>query len=131
TAMARRLEDPATLAAVLTHRHWALYGPDDIEGLVATADEIVALGEQLDEGELVLLGTQCRLHAYLEIGDAEQVKRAAAVRTALAEELRQPQYLWSAKVYAAYRAAVQGRFADAFAFADDALAAREPLDPAQ
>ena len=68
-AIARcEIEDPATLASVLHSRYWALYGPDDVDERLEVSAEIAEIGEQLGEPELVLQGTQCRLHALIECG---------------------------------------------------------------
>ena len=42
-AMARRMDDPATLAAVLLERHMATWGPDNLPERLAVATEVVQL----------------------------------------------------------------------------------------
>ncbi|HEX4753605.1 MAG TPA: BTAD domain-containing putative transcriptional regulator, partial [Solirubrobacterales bacterium] len=72
--MARRLSDPATLAAVLTSRYWALDGPDDLDGRLRTATEIVRLGEDLDDHEVVLHGLKASLHVRFETGELAEAE---------------------------------------------------------
>jgi tetratricopeptide (TPR) repeat protein len=111
--MARRLADRATLAAVLTSRYWALDGPDDLNGQLGTATEIVRLGEALDDHEIVLHGLKASLHALFETGEMAAADEMAGRMSALAGELRQPEYLRLAIMWNAMRAGMEGRFADA------------------
>jgi DNA-binding SARP family transcriptional activator/tetratricopeptide (TPR) repeat protein len=127
-AIARSLDDPATLALVLHSRYWALYGPDDVDERLDVADEIAAIGDRLDLPELVLQGTQCRVHALIERGDWTAAEAAAAKRTALARALRQPQYLWTVTTYDAMLAATQGRLAEAEELATAAFVMRRRTD---
>jgi len=127
-AIARRLDDPATLAAVLQSRYWALYGPDDADERLEVAIEITDLGEALDEPELVLLGMQCRLHALIELGQADALRDVAARRNELARALRQPHHLWAVTAYEAMIAATEGRLDEAEELVNTAFAMRRRTD---
>lgn len=129
--IARRLDDPKVLACVLSDRNWALLGPDDLEDRIAAAKEIVELGEGLGNDELVLQGTQSLVHSYFELGDRGPLERARQARDRLAEELRQPHYLWPSIVSGASDAIIDGRFADAGVLVERAVASRYQADPRQ
>src|SRR6266511_981757 len=96
--LARRLGDPATLAAVLLDRHLTIWGVERFE----------AAGE--------------RLAAASEVGDLAgfDADLAAAKRTA--EELRQLHYHWQLPLARATRALLAGRFAEAEEQAAEGLA---------
>lgn len=129
--MARRLDDPNVLACVLSNRNWALFGPEDLQDRIVAGQEIIDLGRRLGNDELVLEGLQCLVHGYLELGDIRSLGPAVVARDGLAEELRQPQYLWNVIVSKALDAIVQGRFADAGTLVERALATRYRADPRQ
>jgi tetratricopeptide (TPR) repeat protein len=120
--MARRLSDRATLAAVLTSSYWALDGPDDLDGRLRTAAEIVRLGEDLGDQEVVLHGLKASLHARFEAGGLDDADRVAARMGALADELRQPEYLRLTLMWKVMRAGLEGRFVEADRLAADARA---------
>jgi DNA-binding SARP family transcriptional activator len=128
-AIARRNDDPATLAEVLHSRYWALYGPDDVDERLEVAGEICSLGERLSDPELVLQGTQCRVQALLELGDVTALRPAARRRTELATALRHPHYLWNAETYDTMLAATEGRLEEAETAALRSLATRRQNDP--
>ena len=129
--MARRVGDPTVLACVLSDRYWALFGPEDLDDRIVTGKEIIDLGRQANNDELVLRGIQCLVHAYLEKGDMVRLGEAVESRDRLAQELRQPQYLWNALVSRALRAILEGRFTDAAMLVERALATRYRADPRQ
>jgi hypothetical protein len=114
--MARRLGDPATLAAVLLDRHVAIWGAEGAETAgerLAMATEVVGLAEQLGDRALTLRGRGLRCTGLLELGDLAgfDADLAAAERTA--QELRQRHYHWQLPLARAGRALLVGRFADA------------------
>jgi tetratricopeptide (TPR) repeat protein len=111
--MARRLADRTTLAAVLTSRYWALDGPDDLDGQLSAATEIVHLGALLDDHEIVLHGLKASLHVLFETGELAGADEVASRMSALAGELRQPEYLRLAIMWDAMRAGLEGRFSEA------------------
>ena len=122
--IARRVGDPGTLGTVLLARHWTFYGPDDLAERVTCADEIVALGEEVGDPELVLHGMQCRVHDYLELGRVTDFRAAVEMRDRLAEDVRHPYYLWSVVVTRALEAAIAGRFTEADALIEQSLERR-------
>jgi DNA-binding NarL/FixJ family response regulator len=114
--MARRLGDPATLAAVLYDRHLAIWGPEQAEVAgerLAAATELVGLAERLGDRAMALRGRGLRRADLLELGDLAgfDADLAAAERTAA--ELRQLHYRWQLPLARATRATLTGRFAEA------------------
>ncbi len=112
-AMARRLGDPATIAAVLSYRYWALDGPDDVVSQSEAGAEIVKLGEKLGDKEIVLQGYKGQLHALFELGQTGAAGDVARSMGRLADELRQPEYLRLAMMWETTIAGLQGRFEEA------------------
>jgi len=130
-AMARRLGDPATLAAVLGYRYWALDGPDDPEGQAAVAAEIRRLGEQTGDREVLVHGLKCQLHACLELGDFDRSAEVAASLGEIATQIKQPEYLRLRCMWDALVAGIEGRYEDAEAHAAEAAAIAERTDHPQ
>jgi class 3 adenylate cyclase len=112
-AMARRLNDPETLAATLQARRSATWGPTNLEQRLADGAEIIEIAKQTADKELELLGRCCRYRDLLDKGDIISGDAERSACDALAEELRQPLYLWAAPVHQAGRALIDGRYDDA------------------
>ncbi len=112
-AMARRVGDQRALAFALSSRHLALWGPANVEERLAVAGEVVRLATAIDDVERVLQGRVWQVVDFLEIGDIQAVDVAIALCERLAEELRQPGYVWWTEIFRAMRALVDGRFAAA------------------
>jgi DNA-binding SARP family transcriptional activator len=130
-AMARRLGDPETLAAVLRYRYWAMDGPDDIDLQIAVAKEIAGLGEKIGDGEIILHGLKCELHARFELGDYDASRRVAADLGALAVQIQQPEYLRLVYMWDSLVAGAEGRYADAERNAAEAAAILERTEHPQ
>jgi tetratricopeptide (TPR) repeat protein len=120
--MARRLNDPATLAYTLHATLVALRGPEHPQDRLATAAEIIRLAEVIGDKELVLRGYIWRVVALLELGDIQAVDQDMAAYAQRAEELRQPLYMWVLTIWQAMRAELRGDFAAAERLAQQALA---------
>ena len=115
-ALARRLGDPATLAAVLYDRHLAIWGADRAESArerLTMATEVVRLAERTGDRAMALRGRGLRRTDLLELGDVAgfDADLAAAERTA--QELGQLHYHWQLPLARATRAMLAGRFAEA------------------
>jgi DNA-binding NarL/FixJ family response regulator len=124
-ALARRLGDPATLAAALYDRHLAIWGADQpaLAGeRLAMATEVVDLAEQVGDWAMALRGRGLRRTDLLELGDLAgfDADLAAAERTA--EQLRQLHHRWPLPMAHATRAMLAGRFAEAEELAAQGLA---------
>ncbi len=129
--LARAVPNQRVLAAVLYDRSWALFGPDDSDDQLAAGAEMVAIGETLNDAELVLHGQQCRLHALLELGPADEARATGDEVASLANRLRHPAHLWSSTVHKALRGDDEGRFLEAEELADAALRIHRPSDAVQ
>jgi hypothetical protein len=112
-AVARRIGDPRTLWHVLLSRWMALTEPGQAEERAALATEIIQLGEQLGDREVVMYGRDARLSEALEQGQLGTVQRELAVYTRLAGDLRQPHFRLRAANVSSALALLDGPFADA------------------
>jgi DNA-binding NarL/FixJ family response regulator len=124
-ALARRLGDPATLAAVLYDHHQAIWGPDRAEVAaerLAVASEVVGLAEQLGDRAMALRGRGLRRADLLELGDLAGFDADLAAAEQTAQQLRQLHYHWQLSMARATRAMLAGRFAQAEQLAAQGLA---------
>ena len=124
--MARRLGDPATLAAVLFGRHLAIWGSERAEVTgerLAIATEAVSLAEQIGDRAMALRGRGLRRIDLLELGDLAGYDADLAAAERAAEELRQLRYRWQLPLAHATRALLAGRFAQAEELIEQGLAA--------
>jgi tetratricopeptide (TPR) repeat protein len=111
--MARRLQDPATLAYALDGRSAAILAPDNPEERLEIANEMLRLADAADDWERAVQARHYRLIASMELGDLESVDAEVAAMAALAEELRQPAQLWYIAAARANLALFTGRFDEA------------------
>ncbi|HET6663923.1 MAG TPA: AAA family ATPase, partial [Acidimicrobiales bacterium] len=83
-AMARRLDAPVVLASVLVSRSLALDGPDDVDEQLDLGAEVMAIGRQTGDPDLVLQGARARVQALFVIGRHIEAKILARELTTLA-----------------------------------------------
>jgi DNA-binding CsgD family transcriptional regulator len=124
--MARRLGDPATLAAVLFGRHLAVWGSARAEVAgerLGIATEVVGLAEQIGDRAMALRGRGLRRIDLLELGDLVGYDADLAAAERAARALRQLRYHWQLPLAHATRALVAGRFAQAEELMEQGLAA--------
>ncbi len=124
--MARRLGDPATLAAVLFGRHLAVWGSERAEVAgerLAIATEVVGLAEQIGDRAMALRGRGLRRIDLIELGDLAGYDADLAAAERAAEELRQLRYRWQLPLAHATRALLAGRFTRAEELMEQGLAA--------
>ena len=121
-AMAERVGDPNVQLMCIASRRFAEWGPENAEGRLAAATEVVRLADEVGNREMSLLGHAFRLADLLEVGRATAVDEEIAAFTRLAEELRQPRYLWWATLYRAMRVLLVGDFAEGERLAGEAVA---------
>lgn len=120
--MARRVGDKRALTFALSSRHLALWGPENVEERLAVAGEVVRLATEVEDTERVLQGRVWQVVDFLELGDIQAVDVGIALCGRLAEELRQPGYLWWTAVFRGMRALLEGRFTAAEALIHEAYA---------
>jgi class 3 adenylate cyclase/tetratricopeptide (TPR) repeat protein len=129
-AMARRLDDPATLAAVLYEHHMATWGPDNLEERLAVATEVVHLAEAGGDQVMTLRGRGFLMADQLEQGDLAALERSLEVYDRAARQLGQFHFSWHAPLFRAGQAVLQGRLDEAERLAGEALAlGRRAHDP--
>ncbi|HUR84392.1 MAG TPA: AAA family ATPase [Solirubrobacteraceae bacterium] len=119
-AMARRLGDRSTLASTLSARFITLWEPENSAERLQIASDVVALGEEVRDRELVLRGHVWRAVSLMELGDWVGADMELAVHSRLAAELRDPLHLWYVPLFQASRALLEGRLQDAEALAREA-----------
>jgi hypothetical protein len=124
-AVAERVGDPEILLLALVSHHWADWRPDNPDQRLEVASRIVGLADRIGNPEMKLLGHAFRLAAELEHGRIGQANAEIEAFSHLAGELRQPRYLWWATMFRAMRPLLAGRFAEAEALAQEALAIGE------
>jgi tetratricopeptide (TPR) repeat protein len=108
-AIARRLEDPATLAYAVSARLSATMEPDDLDDRWALATELT----EAEDKERAFEGHEQRTIVLLARGDLVGLRGELAALARLADELRQPsQLIWVAGAGATL-AILEGRFAEA------------------
>ena len=108
--IARRMDNPDVLAHALCSRVLALWSTQHLHERLNLAASVLELGEQLDNWELRLFAHHHLFVARLEFG---QVTEAAAQLDAfdqIAQQLRQPIYLWQVKLFRTLQSLLQGAF---------------------
>lgn len=95
-AVARRVDDPATLAHVLTTRAGAIWDVSTLDERLANTIEVVALAERLGDPSLQFFATWYRMATALEAGHADDYERAYETVIAVAGELGASTPLWMA-----------------------------------
>jgi DNA-binding CsgD family transcriptional regulator len=124
-ALARRLGDPATLAAVLYDHHVVIWGSEQAEVAgerLAVAGEVVGLAEQTGDQAMALRGRGLRRTDLLELGDVVGFDADLAAAEQTAQQLRQLHHRWQLPLARATRAMLAGRFAEAEELATQGLA---------
>jgi tetratricopeptide (TPR) repeat protein len=119
-AMARRLDDPATLAFALHAYILGHHGPDHTRSQLEVATELIDVAGRAGDKERVFDGLEERLTALVELGDVETAHADLATMHRVARELRQPSQAWLVTVYDALLALLAGRLDDAARLIDAA-----------
>jgi tetratricopeptide (TPR) repeat protein len=120
-AIARRLGNPATLAYVLGCAHWGAWVPGSAAERLPLAEEVLHFGRAAGNRELEFGGASCAFGDLIELGETERADEMLAVEVTIADELRQPDYLWTVHVHRCMRALMDGRYDEAARLADEAL----------
>src|SRR5690606_9658179 len=112
-AMARAVSARVVLASVLSSRVRALAGPAAVDGLLDIGEEIIRIGRQTGDRDLVLQGARARIHPLFVVAAHDTARDLAATFTELAETLRHPDHLRLAAMWRIMWAALEGRFEEA------------------
>jgi class 3 adenylate cyclase/RecA/RadA recombinase len=120
--MAERIGDPRVQLLALYSRQWSVLGPDDVEGQLTGADEILRLASAVGDREMEFRARHFRLSFLLQLGDVKSADREFKACAKLSDELRQPYYEWQVGIFRAMRALREGRFAEGERLAQSAFA---------
>jgi DNA-binding SARP family transcriptional activator len=112
-ALARQVDDAATLALVLSDAHLATWDPDSPERALPWASEIYALAEQVGNMELALTAHSWRISLLLELGELADVDLEIEAFARTAERLHQPRGQIGSHLHGCARALIDGRFDEA------------------
>lgn len=115
-AMARRLEDPATLAYVLINGQLATWGPDTTERDLGWVDELLVLTEEAGNAELALHTRTRQIDYLLELDDLAGADIAIEALERTAAESPDPRAGAYLPLQRSRRAALDGRLAEAEQF---------------
>ncbi len=120
--IARRLDDPETLAFAL-EGHWtAVEGPDTAGGGIEPGAMLVKLGERTGDKERALIGHQYQLNGFWTLADRVGIDVELDAIASLADELGQPAQRWVLGTDQTMLALMEGRLADAEQLISDTMA---------
>ncbi|HWC11474.1 MAG TPA: AAA family ATPase [Acidimicrobiales bacterium] len=111
-AMARRLEEPQTLAHTLLARIVAIWGPGTAHERLAASEELLAVATELDDSVLVCAGCWHRFIAAMETGEVAIADRCLERAERLADDLGQPTIRWLTMILRANRLLTVGLLAE-------------------
>jgi DNA-binding SARP family transcriptional activator len=111
--LARRLDDPATLAWAMQARLVFVWGPDNLDEVIALCEEMIAAAKRAGDLEQALNGHATRVTLLATLGRTSAARDELAVATRLAHELRLPSAHWHVTVHETELALLGGRFAEA------------------
>jgi tetratricopeptide (TPR) repeat protein len=112
-AMARRLDDRATLASVLYARHQSLWTGAPAEVRCAIADEIVQLAEENGDRELAMQARALRLGDLLELAALDRYRAECASYARLVHDENLVTSGWHVPMQQATLAMLGGQFVEA------------------
>lgn len=112
-ALAHGSGDVGATQEALMARLWACLGPDRVAERLDVAQQLLALAGRERSKLIALLAQEARLGAYLLRGDVVSADRALAAYGRLADELRQPAYVFLATFFRGSRAMAAGEFDEA------------------
>jgi DNA-binding SARP family transcriptional activator len=120
-SMARRMQDPSTLAYALAAYLPAHMSPARTKDIIELATELITLATGIGELERAVEGYLCRACPLLELGEIDRAREDALELAKLADELRQPsQQLYGANLRA-HLALLAGDFEEAGRLVEEAL----------
>jgi eukaryotic-like serine/threonine-protein kinase len=119
---ARRANDPASMAYVLTAQYASRWGPGTMIERADIADEVLDIARRTGDRELACEAHSRRAVVRLEMADLASARDSADAHRRLAEELRNPAAIWQGMVWQATLAQLAGRFEESEKLADQALA---------
>ena len=128
--LASRRGDSLAVGALLRARHVRTWGPEDVDDRLRAADDVIRMAEQHGDRELAAQAHGWRMIDLMELGRTADADRDLAAHAALATALGHPAIERDAALFAAMRAALEGRAADArVAIAEVRAAGDRARDP--
>ena len=121
TAMARRLDDPATFIDVINRCNAATRFPSTVSRHLEETAEAVSLSRVIDDPSRLFTSAVYAVDSALCAGRFDMVAEYMTTVQALAERLRQPQLVWQAGYRAAAQAIMHGDAQEAEQLATAAL----------
>jgi AAA ATPase-like protein len=112
-AMARRLDDPATLAYVLSNGQLATWSPATTRRSLEWAGELIRVSEEVGDAELSVAARNRQADYLLELGELSGVDIAIQTLERMAIEDRDPRARAYVSLQRSRRALLEGRFAEA------------------
>ena len=120
--IARRSGDPLTLAYALEGHLLATAGPDLGGEGIGVGDQLISLGEQIDDKERVFSGPRLPPRAPCGTRRSHGDRRRLDSLARLADELRQPDQRWHLETARTMLALMEGRFEQAEQLITETLA---------
>jgi DNA-binding winged helix-turn-helix (wHTH) protein len=120
-AVARRVDDPATLAHVLQRRYLTAWSPESLPQRVAMARELGAVVERLDDPLQTYWVLVQRMTLALEVGDLAELDDCQGAFEAVNQELGSPALRWALVRWQALRALMAGHLDEAEQLCADAF----------
>jgi tetratricopeptide (TPR) repeat protein len=108
--MARRIDEPATLAYALHGYLSSHLSPDSTREQAELAKELIHVALDAKDSERAVEGYEIHLESSIELGDVSSAYADLEAMTTLAEQLGQPAQKWLAGVYRTALALLEGRF---------------------
>jgi class 3 adenylate cyclase/DNA-binding SARP family transcriptional activator len=112
-AMARRLDDPSTLAYAIDGYVISHHAPDHTHEQLRLAHELVELSLAIGDKERATEACEQVVDSLLELGDHAGAREMLESMAELASELRQPAQEWSVLAHRAILVLQEGRLAEA------------------
>ena len=111
--MARRLDDPSTLAYALDGYIPAIESPENTTETLELCTELLEVAAAAGDKERELEAHEHRLERFFELGEMGKAQAELEAMATLADELRQPAQQWLVVVCRARLALHEGRFEEA------------------
>lgn len=95
--LARRLDDPETLAHVLVARDYTISAPENAEERLAATTEILAIADQTGDPVLASRALTLRFKAAMELADVAEAERSLGRNRAVVVDAGQPALTWATR----------------------------------
>ena len=127
--MSKRIGDIRTIAYVLRGAPLALWEPNNLAREIEFADEVIRLGEQEGDKELIAYGNGWRSIWLLWTGDTDASDAALAVQGELGAQLKQPFMRWAHGMWTACRKQMRGELDEAEQLANESFELAQQVVP--